>query len=101
MFTDKRLQELKETYLFVFDVFATDRSEVADHFGISKNAAKSRLKTLQRYGLADCVDVNDEAQGLWKKGLYKELTWQTFLCIDDYSHEEAEIYFDDTMKGVL
>ena len=93
--TEQRRQELKDTYSFVFSVFATTRSEVADHFGISKNAASSRLKALQRHRLADSIDVNDEAQGNWRRGEYKELTWQTWPTYDDYTLEQAlEQFFE-------
>lgn len=92
--TSDRHEQLKECYLYVFDVFATGVSEVSVHLQVSKESARKMLKTLRdEYGLLGDVDVNDEAQGQWRRGAYKEMCWQSIPSYDDISHEEAEALF--------
>lgn len=100
--TPERHSQLKEIYLFVFDVFATDKSEVARQFGISGNSALTALKRLEeahlvcRMGLSDIgggmsVDSNGQPKNL--SGSFKELTWQAWQTYDDHTRGEALGHF--------
>jgi hypothetical protein len=91
--TAKRAQ-LRAAYLHTFDVFATDRSEVADTLGVSKHVASSLLGKLEDSSLVCSTDVNDDAQGSNRRGQYKELTWQCWDTYDSSTREEAEARFD-------
>lgn len=94
--TPERRLQLKEAYLYVFDVFATGVSGVATHLGVSKESARKMLRTLRDdFGLLGDVDVNDEAQGAWRRGAYKEMCWQSSPSYDDISHAEAVALFDE------
>ena len=107
MFTAQRIQELRDTYLFVFDTFATDKSEVASQFGISGDAALSRLKRLEEFGLITRMSLTEigmgmvmdsETQAKSMNGLFKELTWQSWHTYDDHTREQAESFFDEAFK---
>lgn len=98
----QRFKDLLDTYLFVFDVFATSKSEVAGAFNISGDAALNRLKALEeeglicRYALSDwggmAIDSNDRnARDNDQK--FKELTWQANQTYDDVTPSGAVANF--------
>lgn len=87
---------LKQIYLFVYGAFATDVTEVAGNFGISRQRARKMLRLLEDAELVVSTDVNQEAQGAARHGQYKELTWQSWMSIDVYKQEEVAQNFEET-----
>jgi hypothetical protein len=82
----------KHVALFVYDHFATDVAEVAEHFGVSKDRARKLLK--RHSNLFTASDLNDAAQGDRRSGAYKGLTWQTWQTHDDLTREQAAEWID-------
>lgn len=76
-------------YLAVFDAFAADKSDVVAETGLNKAQVTKSLKRLQERGLVDTYDVNAEAQGSFRRGEYKELTWQCNETYDSITRTEA------------
>jgi hypothetical protein len=92
--TARKIEQMRAAYLHTFDIFATDRSEVAGALGVSKEVASNLLHGLESKGLVCSTDVNDDAQGWNRRGQYKELTWQCWETYDNSTREEAEARFD-------
>lgn len=91
--TADRYELLKRSYLYVFDNFAISKSDLAAHLGISKNYALKILVQLEQSGLICRFDVNEESQGISRRGQFKELVWQSWRTYDNYSRSEVEEYF--------
>jgi hypothetical protein len=89
----------KTVALFVYEQFATDVAEVAEHFGVTKDRAR---KLLKRHGNLFCAeDVNATAQGSQRRGDYKGMTWQTVRTTDDLSPAEAREWIDHELEQSL
>lgn len=95
--TRERLADLHECYMYVFETFAVGASDVASQMGISRNSALSMLKRLEMMQLVGRVDVNEEAQGVFRRGEFKELTWQCWRTYDDYTSMQAHAHFVETV----
>lgn len=89
-----KLEQLRAAYLYIFDSFATGRTEVAEELGVSKATASKLLNELRTLGLVDGVDVNDESQGRARKGAYSEIAWQAWQTYDSIDRPEAERLFN-------
>lgn len=85
----ERFNQLYEAYLLVYDSFATGTTQVADELDVSKDSARKILKQLENVGLVAGEDVNGEAQGIFRRGEYKDICWQCWETHDSINREEA------------
>lgn len=86
--------KLKEAYLFIFDSFAADTKEVAEHIGLS---VKDTYELLDTCGLlVGELHVNGmSGQGITRKRFPGvPYTWQCWDTYDSISREEAIELFD-------
>lgn len=89
-------KELYEVYMYVFDSFATGKSEIASHLHLTLSSTLSKLKRLERDRLIIREDVNGESQGRFRRGEFKELCWQAWQTHDYISRQEAQCIFYET-----
>lgn len=77
--------DLRRVYLYIFDAFAADISEIAKaHKGINTRYARQLVAALQQGNL---VTLTEDGEG--------NEAWQSIQTTDDLTHEEAEAKFDE------
>ncbi len=91
-------EKLKEAYLFIFDNFAADTSEVAEEIEMSVSATFNLLETCNLI-VGELIVNGISGNGITRKNFPgKPYTWQCWETHDSINREEAIALFDEEYK---